>query len=179
MCPFRLLRLAATRVRFAAPVIAWFTFFSPRKRDCRVCASSGSVKPNQVLRYACMANLDSCRGKWALVTGASSGIGWALAEKLAAGGAHLVLTARRKQRLAKLRRELRSAHGVKIEVLAADLGDPDAPQQIFAFTEERDITIDLLVNNAGVGSYGEFRNSEVECELGIVQVSQTPVFRVL
>jgi short-subunit dehydrogenase len=103
-----------------------------------------------------MANLDCWRGKWALVTGASSGIGWALAEELAAGGTHLLLTAWRKQRLVKLRRELRSTYGVQIEVLAADLADPAAPQQIFAFTEERGITVNLLVNNAEVGSYGEF-----------------------
>ena len=118
-----------------------------------------------------MANLDCWRGKWALVTGASSGIGWALAEELAAGGTHLLLTARRKQRLVKLRRELRSTYGVQIEVLAADLADPAAPQQIFAFTEERGITVNLLVNNAGVGSYGEFRSSKVESELAIVQVN--------
>jgi len=118
-----------------------------------------------------MANLDCWRGKWALVTGASSGIGWALAEELAAEGAHLVLTARRKQRLAELRRRLRSTHGVKVEVLAADLAEPSAPQEIFRFTEERGMKVDLLVNNAGVGSYGEFRNSDEECELGIVQVN--------
>jgi uncharacterized protein len=118
-----------------------------------------------------MAKLDSWRGKWALVSGASSGIGLAIAEELAAGGAHLVLTARRRQRLTNVRRKLRSAHGVQIEVLTADLGEPRAPQAIFAFTEERGITVDLLVNNAGVGSYGEFRNSGVECELGIVQVN--------
>jgi len=96
-----------------------------------------------------MANLDSWRGKWALVTGASSGIGWALAEELAAGGTHLVLTARRRQRLAKLRRELSSTHDVEIEVLAADLGEPKAPEEVLAFTKERGITVDLLVNNAG------------------------------
>lgn len=122
-----------------------------------------------------MANLDCWRGKWALVSGASSGIGWALARELAACGAHLVLTARRRQRLTKLRRELRSAHGVEIEVLAADLAKPGAPQEIFAFTEDRGITVDLLINNAGLGSYGEFRNSNVECELGIVQVNCSAV----
>jgi len=122
-----------------------------------------------------MSNLDSWRGKWALATGASSGIGWALAEELAAGGTHLVVTARRKQRLVKLRRALRSAFGVQIEVLAADLAQPGTPQEIFAFTEKRGITVDLLVNNAGVGSYGEFRNSNVEGELGIVQVNCSAV----
>ena len=96
-------------------------------------------------------------GKWALVTGASSGIGAALAEELAAGGAHLVLTARRARRLAVLRRKLHVAHGVLIKVLAADLAQPNTAAGIFAFTQERGIAVDLLVNNAGIGSYGEFR----------------------
>src|SRR5947208_17097191 len=117
-----------------------------------------------------MAQLQSWRGKWALVTGASSGIRWALAKELAAGGAHLVLTARRRQRLTKLRRELRSAHRVEVEVVAADLGEPRGPQKIFAFTKERGITVDLLVNNADVGSYGEFRSCAVASELGILHV---------
>jgi short-subunit dehydrogenase len=122
-----------------------------------------------------MANLDSWRGKWALVTGASSGIGWALAKELAAGGTHLLLTARRRPRLTKLRGELSSRYGVQIEVLAADLAAPAAPQQIFGFTEERGLTVELLVNNAGVGSYAEFRSSNVEDELNIVQVNCSAV----
>jgi short-subunit dehydrogenase len=60
-----------------------------------------------------------------------------VAEELAAGGTHLVLTARTRQQLTKLRRKLRSAHGVEIEVLAVDLGEPRARQESFAFTEER------------------------------------------
>jgi NAD(P)-dependent dehydrogenase (short-subunit alcohol dehydrogenase family) len=79
-----------------------------------------------------MSNLDSWRGKWALVTGASSGIGWTLAEELAARGTHLVVTARRKQRLTKLRREWRSTYGVQTEELAADLAELSAPQEVWA-----------------------------------------------
>ena len=122
-----------------------------------------------------MPHPDCWRGKWALVTGASSGIGWALAEELAAGGAHLVLTARRRPRLAQLRKRLRQAHAVPVEVLAADLNQPDAPERIFAFTNERGIVVDLLVNNAGLGSYGEFCASCRPRELGIVQVNCSAV----
>jgi len=118
-----------------------------------------------------MADRDYWRGKYALVTGASSGIGWALAEELAAGGANLVLTARRRQRLAELRKKLRAAHNVRVEILTAGLGQPDGPDAIFAFTEQHGISIDLLVNNAGLGSYGEFSASTRERELGIVQVN--------
>jgi hypothetical protein len=122
-----------------------------------------------------MASSDCWRGKWALVTGASSGIGSALAEELASGGAHLVLTARRRQRLTQLRKRLRTAHAVQVEVVAADLDQPDAPEKIFAFTNKRGIQVDLLVNNAGVGSYGEFRASDRPRELGIVQVNCSAV----
>jgi uncharacterized protein len=118
-----------------------------------------------------MAKLDCWRGKWAVVTGASSGIGWAFAESLAAGGANLVLTARRRQRLTQLRRELRTAHNVRVETVPADLASADGPAQIFAFTQEQGLEIALLVNNAGLGSYGEFHQADPPAELGIVQVN--------
>jgi short-subunit dehydrogenase len=93
-------------------------------------------------------------GKWALVTGASAGIGWALAEQLAEKGAHLVLTARRTERLQKLAAGLSAKHGVKAEVFAADLVRPEAPAEVYAFTAEKGIDVELLVNNAGFGCYG-------------------------
>ena len=122
-----------------------------------------------------MTSLDCWRGKWALVTGASSGIGQALAEELARGGANLVLTARRRKRLVELRKRLRAEYGVKVRVFAADLIQPDAPDQIFAFTESQAITIDLLVNNAGFGSYGEFHTRDRRRELEMVQVNCSAV----
>jgi short-subunit dehydrogenase len=92
--------------------------------------------------------------KWSLVTGASAGIGLALTEQLAAAGSNLVLTARRTDRLQKLAADLAAQHGVRIEVFGADLVRPEAPNEIFAFTKARNLDIELLVNNAGFGAFG-------------------------
>ncbi len=110
-------------------------------------------------------------GKWALITGASSGIGAALAEELAGGNANLVLTARRKDRLEELSRRLSATYKVQTEVLAADLADPKAPEEIFAFTREKGIEIDLLINNAGFGLYGELPSADHQRLLDMVQVN--------
>jgi short-subunit dehydrogenase len=111
------------------------------------------------------------KGKWALVTGASAGIGVALARELAAGGTNLVLTARRTDRLEKLARELASTHKISAEIIAADLAQPNAPGEILAFTLAKKMEIELLINNAGFGSYGEFANSDTQRLLDMVQVN--------
>src|SRR5437016_14339212 len=111
------------------------------------------------------------RERWALVTGASSGIGAALARELAAGGTHLVLSARRKDRLHELAKELTAKHQVMTEVFTADLADSDAPERIFAFTKEKGIQIELLINNAGFGQYGEFPTLQKQRLLDMVQVN--------
>jgi hypothetical protein len=114
-------------------------------------------------------------GKWALVTGASAGIGVALARELAAGAANLVLTARRKDRLEKLAQELTAAYKIRVEVVAADLAQTAAPQEIFAYTQAKQISIDLLVNNAGFGAYGAFANVELQRLLDMIQVNCSAV----
>jgi short-subunit dehydrogenase len=110
-------------------------------------------------------------GKWALITGASAGIGVALAEELAAGGTKLVLTARRKDRLDELARRLTATYKVSTEVFPADLADSNAAEEIFAFTKEKSLEIDLLINNAGFGQYGEFPSVETQRLLDMVQVN--------
>ncbi len=98
------------------------------------------------------------RGKTALVTGASSGIGKAFAELLAQKGYSLVLTARRGDRLEALAAELRQKHQIAAHTIVADLAQPDAAQHIAAELASKGLAIDFLVNNAGYGQPGSYVN---------------------
>jgi short-subunit dehydrogenase len=124
-----------------------------------------------------MTKMKDFDGKWALVTGASAGIGAALARELAAQGAKLILTARRKDRLESLAAEL-AAGGTEVRVVAADLNDPAVPQQIFDATEGAGLAVDILVNNAGLGQYGAFCKSPIEQEISQVRVNCEAVVRL-
>src|SRR5580658_7886235 len=114
-------------------------------------------------------------GKWALVTGASAGIGVALAEELARGGTNLVLTARRRERLEELAGKLSAAHKIQTKIFVADLAQPDAPETIFQFTKHQGIEIELLINNAGFGAYGEFQTIELHRLTEMLQVNCSAV----
>ena len=119
--------------------------------------------------------MDDWRGKWAVITGASAGIGKAFAEELAAGGTHLVLTARRGDRLEEIARKLAAQHQIRAEVCVADLKEAGAPGKIFDFTKSKGIEVELLINNAGFGSYGEFVEDELQRLLEMVQVNCSAV----
>ncbi|GAA3391945.1 SDR family NAD(P)-dependent oxidoreductase [Cryptosporangium minutisporangium] len=103
-----------------------------------------------------------CRGSTALITGASSGLGAAFAEALAARGAGVVLVARSTGALEALAERLRAAHGVRTDVVTQDLTTPDAAEAVRAETDRRGLTIDVLVNNAGFGSAGRFDRMDPE-----------------
>lgn len=117
-----------------------------------------------------MAHSNDFRNRWALVTGASAGIGVALARELASRGAKLILTARRKERLEALAEEL-AARGTEARIVVADLNDPAAPQQIYDATEGAGVPVDILINNAGLGQFGAFYKSPIEQELSQIRVN--------
>lgn len=108
-------------------------------------------------------------GPWALVTGASAGIGAEFARQLAALGLNLILVARRKQRLDDLARQLESAHKVDARTVAADLARPDCISRIVSAVGS--LEIGLLVNNAGFGLAGNFLDHELEQELALLDVN--------
>lgn len=114
---------------------------------------------------------DNLRGQTALITGASSGIGEALAQRFARGGTNLVLVARSEAKLQSLAQELAARHGIAAQALACDLADPDAPQQLVDQLAARGLTVDVLVNNAGFATYGPFAELELEGELRMLQVN--------
>jgi short-subunit dehydrogenase len=105
---------------------------------------------------------------YCLVTGASSGIGAAIAREYAARGVPLVLTARRADRLETLAAELRAL--VPVEVIAADLADPGAPARLFAETQARGLSIGTLVNNAGYGVPGRYLAADWKTHQDFLQV---------
>jgi len=100
--------------------------------------------------------LSDFKGHWALVTGASSGIGHEFALQLAQAGVNLVLVARREERLQALADTLRSRHGIATHVAAADLGAAGAVDALKARLAQSGIRVRLLVNNAGAGRWGRF-----------------------
>jgi short-subunit dehydrogenase len=106
-----------------------------------------------------------------LITGASSGIGAAFARRLAAQGHDLLLVARSEDKLIALGNELGLNHNVRAEYFVADLSQPDAPGRLFAETRERNLEIDLLINNAGFGSMGEFAKLDLARELNMIDLN--------
>jgi short-subunit dehydrogenase len=126
----------------------------------------------QINQYSSEGKLMSeWRGKTALVTGASYGIGESFAQKLASAGTNLILTARSHDRLHALADELRGRYGINVTVIEADLAKPSAPEEIFRETENKGLQVDLLINNAGFGAVGDFTDLPLARQLEMIQVN--------
>ena len=106
----------------------------------------------------------------ALVTGASSGIGAAIATQLAQRGHHILLVARREERLRELGAELERTHGVRATPLACDLADPEARAALPARVSELGVDVDVLINNAGFGTAGPFIEQDVDREVAQLRI---------
>ena len=115
--------------------------------------------------------MKSYSGKTALVTGASSGIGKAIAASLAARGARLILVARSKEKLEELAIQLRGPSGPEPVVIAMDLAAPGAAVRLGEEAVRRGLTVDLLVNNAGFGKWGNFLDESVETYAEMVDLN--------
>jgi short-subunit dehydrogenase len=112
----------------------------------------------------------SLQGKYALVTGASSGLGVDFARQLAARGCHLILVARREQQLRAVQQEISGRYGVDVAIIPMDLAQPNAPQTLYDQITASGKTVDVLINNAGYGLYGRFTEIEWEREKNMLEL---------
>ena len=117
--------------------------------------------------------VNSFAGKWALITGASSGLGLEFADLLAARKVNLVLAARRQEPMEKLASDLRRKYGVDVLVEAIDLASPGAPGRLKSSLDARSVAIDVLLNNAGYGLHGDFLETPIERTLNMIQLNMT------
>ena len=111
--------------------------------------------------------------QYALVTGATSGIGYELAKLLAKDGYNLVIVARGQEALDHTAKELTEAYHVEVLTIARDLFEKDAAFELYDLVRGKGLQIDILVNNAGQGQYGEFINTDIYREIDIIQLNIT------
>jgi len=123
-----------------------------------------------------MTNLKEKYGPWAVVTGASSGIGREFAIQLARAGLNVVLIARRKQLLDELSREISNSYSVETRVIDADLASEDAFDGIESLT--KDLDIGLLVSNAGAGFPGAYLKDSLQSRTSVVQLNVLATVRL-
>lgn len=109
----------------------------------------------------------------ALITGASSGIGLELAKIFARNGHNLVLVARSENTLNELKKKFEEEFDIKVKVIVQDLKYYNAPTAIYDAVKLADINVNILVNNAGFGTYGKFSETDLEAELEMIQVNIT------
>ena len=106
-----------------------------------------------------------------LITGASSGIGEVFARKLAARGRNVLLVARSEDKLITLCNELGRSNSIRAQYVALDLSKPESPARLFEEVQKRGLTVDMLINNAGFGSMGEFASLDLARELNMIDLN--------
>jgi uncharacterized protein len=106
-----------------------------------------------------------------LITGASSGIGEAFARKLAARGQNLLLVARSEEKLITLCNELGRVKNIHAQYVAMDISRTESPARLFAEAQQRGLDVDMLINNAGFGSMGDFAQLDLATELNMIDLN--------
>lgn len=111
--------------------------------------------------------------KTALITGASTGIGKELAKIHASKGGNLIIIARSESKLNELKKELEQQYKINVLVIAKDLSDVNAPQEIYDEVKNQGIKIEYLINNAGFGALGKFQNVDLARQISMINLNIT------
>ena len=106
-----------------------------------------------------------------LITGASSGIGEAFARKLAAQGRNVLLVARSEDKLITLCNELGRMNSIRAQHIAMDLSEPESPARLFEEVQKRGLTVDMIINNAGFGAFGDFAQIDLDRQLNMIDLN--------
>ena len=106
-----------------------------------------------------------------LITGASSGIGYEMATQFAAKKMNLILVARTETKLQQMKAELTKEYGIQVHYFVADLSDVNAAKDLYKKVQQENLVVTHLVNNAGVGNYGNFTETSLEEELNMIQLN--------
>jgi short-subunit dehydrogenase len=114
--------------------------------------------------------------KYAVVTGASSGIGWHISRELASRGYSIIAVSNQTEQLNKLKSELESSFKTSVQIFDCDLSEISSAENIFDFCQKNNLQVEVLVNNAGMYVYGEVIGADIEKIRSILQVHMnTPV----
>lgn len=108
---------------------------------------------------------------YALITGASSGLGADFAQLFAERGYSLILTARREDRLTALKENIAKDYDVDVQICPCDLSEKEGPEKLHQFVEENDLELGVLVNNAGIGSFGYFEEANWQDIYGMMNLN--------
>lgn len=122
--------------------------------------------------------MNSHKSKTALITGATGGIGSELCRRFARDQINLVLVARNQQKLQQLSEQLQSEYTIKTHIIAFDLAIPNAAQKLYQKLQEQGLQIDFLINNAGVGYYGQFSNSDLDVVTNMLNLNITALVQL-
>lgn len=125
-----------------------------------------------VNQYQSQSEVENTK-QWAIITGATEGIGLEMANLLALEGYNLVLISRNLDKLKEVQQDIQKKYEIQVIIIAKDLSKPDSPQEIFSELQREDIFIEILVNNAGIGTYGSFHELDLHKELAMIQINIT------